>query len=466
MITIEKILIELKSHGVSEKKLKEVQKAYILAADIHNGQYRQSGEPYIIHPLNVAKNLLDMEIYDPDTISAALLHDTLEDAKIDFKKEDIARKINPTVAELVDGVTKMRRMQFSTKEEQSLANIRKITNGLSKDVRIILIKLADRLHNMRTLQYKSPEKQRENAIETKELFVPLALSIGAYQIKSELEDLSLMYTDPDVFQRITYEKKKLEDQRKEYLLMIKTKISDILKYNNIPNEILFRTKNICTTYQKILQGYKLENIYDLFYLKVLVNELDDCYRTLGLIHQEYPHINGRFKDYISNPRTNLYRSLHTTVAVDDKPTKIKIRTHDMDKVTAYGVSALWNIKNGMNQEETQDFIKERIPFVKSLMQIDETSKDDYEFIKKAKTNLLTEHVYVYDGGEIVELPAGSTALDFVYHTRPNLVDKLTNIIVNGKIVSDDYILQNTDSLEIKVTNKTDTIKQYVKLKNN
>ena len=244
MITVEKILIELQSHGVSEKKLKEVQKAYILAADIHNGQYRQSGEPYIIHPLNVAKNLLDMEIYDPDTISAALLHDTLEDAKIDFKKEDIARKINPTVAELVDGVTKMRRMQFSTKEEQSLANIRKITNGLSKDVRIILIKLADRLHNMRTLQYKSPEKQRENAIETKELFVPLALSIGAYQIKSELEDLSLMYTDPDVFQRITYEKKKLEDQRKEYLLMIKTKISDILKYNNIPNEILFRTKNI------------------------------------------------------------------------------------------------------------------------------------------------------------------------------------------------------------------------------
>ncbi len=248
--------------------------------------------------------------------------------------------------------------------------------------------------------------------------------------------------------------------------MIKTKISDILKYNNIPNEILFRTKNICTTYQKILQGYKLENIYDLFYLKVLVNELDDCYRTLGLIHQEYPHINGRFKDYISNPKTNLYRSLHTTVAVDDKPTKIKIRTHDMDKVTAYGVSALWNIKNGMNHEDTQEFIKEKIPFVKSLMYIDETSKNDYEFIKNAKTKLLTDHVYVYDGGEIVELPAGSTALDFVYQTRPNLVDKLTNIIVNGKIVSDDYVLQNTDSLEIKVTNKTDTIKQYLKLRKN
>ena len=466
MITVEKILIELQSHGVSEEKLKEVQKAYTLAADIHNGQYRQSGEPYISHPLNVAKNLLDMEIYDPDTISAALLHDTLEDAKIDFTKEDIAREINPTVAELVDGVTKMRRMEFSTKEEQTLANMRKITNGLSKDVRIILIKLADRLHNMRTLQYKSPEKQRENAIETKELFVPLALSIGAYQIKSELEDLALMYIDPEIFKEITNEKQQLEEVYKDYLLEVKDKIYIILNSKNIPNEILFRTKNICTTYQKKIQGYKLENIYDLFYLKVLVNEVDECYRSLGIIHQLYPHINGRFKDYISNPRTNLYRSLHTTVAVNGKATKIKIRTHDMDKVTAYGVSALWNIKNGMSQEETQDFIKERIPFVKSLMQIDETSKDDYEFIKKAKTNLLTNHVYVYDGGEIVELPAGSKAIDFVYQTRPNLVDKLTDIIVNGKKVSDDYVLQNTDSVEIKVTNKSETIKQYVKLRKN
>ena len=193
MVTIDEIVNELKKQEVNKEKLDEVKKSYNLAVDIHSGQFRQSGEPYIIHPLNVAKNLLDMEIYDPDTISAALLHDTIEDAKIDFTKEDIAREINPTVAQLVDGVTKMRRMQFSTKEEQSLANIRKITNGLSKDVRIILIKLADRLHNMRTLQYKTPKKQIENAIETKELFVPLALSIGAYQIKSELEDLSLMY---------------------------------------------------------------------------------------------------------------------------------------------------------------------------------------------------------------------------------------------------------------------------------
>lgn len=449
MITIENIIKTLKEQGVSDDKIEEVNKSFLLASEIHKDQYRQSGEPYITHPLNVAKNLLDMEVYDTNAICAALLHDTIEDAKDDFSKEDIKRIINADVAELVDGVTKMRRINFVTKESQRLANTRKITNGLSKDVRIILIKLADRKHNMETLEFKRPEKQQENAIETMELFVPLALSIGAYKIKSELEDLSLMYIEPDDFKKISEEKKKIEEQKKEYLVEMKYKISEILKQKNIPNDILLRTKNICTTYKKILQGYKLENIYDLFYLKILVEEVDDCYRTLGLVHGEYPHINGRLKDYISNPRTNLYKSLHTTVAVDDKPTKVKIRTHDMDKVTAYGVPALWNIKNGMTQKETQTFIRESIPFVRDLMQIDKTSKSDLDFISKAKKKLLTEHVYVYDGGEIVELPAGATAMDFVYETHPELTDYIENIIVNGKIVPSTQVLENMDGVEVK-----------------
>ena len=258
-----------------------------------------------------------------------------------------------------------------------------------------------------------------------------------------------MYIEPDDFKKITEEKKKIEEQKKEYLEEMKYKISEILKQKNISNDILLRTKNICTTYKKILQGYKLENIYDLFYLKILVEEVDDCYRTLGLVHGEYPHINGRLKDYISNPRTNLYKSLHTTVAVDDKPTKVKIRTHDMDKVTAYGVPALWNIKNGMTQKETQTFIRESIPFVRDLMQIDKTSKSDFDFISKAKKKLLTEHVYVYDGGEIVELPAGATAMDFVYETHPELTDYIENIIVNGKIVPSTQVLENMDGVEVK-----------------
>lgn len=463
MITIEDILEELKKHNETEQDLENVKKSFHLASDIHKNQFRQSGEPYIIHPLNVAKNALNMEIYDADTICACLLHDTIEDGE-DFSKEDIARIINPTVSELVDGVTKMRRMNFSTKEEQVLANTRKITNGLSKDVRIILIKLADRLHNMETLDFKKAEKQRENAVETMEIFVPLALSIGAYKIKSDLEDLALKYIEPDAYKQISYQKQKLQEQKKEHLEEIKYKINEILKAKEIPSQILLRTKNICTTYKKILEGYELENIYDLFYLKILVEEVDDCYRTLGLVHGEYPHINGRLKDYISNPKTNLYQSLHTTVSANSIPTKVKIRTYDMDKVTAYGVSALWNIKNGMTKEETQEYIKKHIPFIKVLMEIDENSKNNYDFISQANKRLFTEHIYVYDKDRTIELPYGSTAFDFICTIYPELIDKPVDIIVNEKVVGQDYDLNNTDRVEVirKVIDKRTSLEKVLK----
>ncbi len=463
MITIEDILEELKKHNATEQDLENVRKSFHLASDIHKNQFRQSGEPYIIHPLTVAKNALNMEIYDADTICACLLHDTIEDGE-DFSKEDIARIINPTVSELVDGVTKMRRMNFSTKEEQVLANTRKITNGLSKDVRIILIKLADRLHNMETLDFKKAEKQRENAIETMEIFVPLALSIGAYKIKSDLEDLALKYIEPDAYKQISYQKQKLQEQKKEHLEEIKYKINEILKAKEIPSQILLRTKNICTTYKKILEGYELENIYDLFYLKILVEEVDDCYRTLGLVHGEYPHINGRLKDYISNPKTNLYQSLHTTVSANSIPTKVKIRTYDMDKVTAYGVSALWNIKNGMTKEETQEYIKKHIPFIKVLMEIDENSKNNYDFISQANKRLFTEHIYVYDKDRTIELPYGSTAFDFICTIYPELIDKPVDIIVNEKVVGQDYDLNNTDRVEVirKVIDKKTSLEKVLK----
>ena len=463
MITIEDILEELQKHNATEQDLENVKKSFHLASDIHKNQFRQSGEPYIIHPLNVAKNALNMEIYDADTICACLLHDTIEDGE-DFSKEDIARIINPTVSELVDGVTKMRRMNFSTKEEQVLANTRKITNGLSKDVRIILIKLADRLHNMETLDFKKAEKQRENAVETMEIFVPLALSIGAYKIKSDLEDLALKYIEPDAYKQISYQKQKLQEQKKEHLEEIKYKINEILKAKEIPSQILLRTKNICTTYKKILEGYELENIYDLFYLKILVEEVDDCYRTLGLVHGEYPHINGRLKDYISNPKTNLYQSLHTTVSANSIPTKVKIRTYDMDKVTAYGVSALWNIKNGMTKEETQEYIKKHIPFIKVLMEIDENSKNNYDFISQANKRLFTEHIYVYDKDRTIELPYGSTAFDFICTIYPELIDKPVDIIVNEKVVGQDYDLNNTDRVEVirKVIDKKTSLEKVLK----
>ena len=450
MISIENILLRLKEHGVEEEKLEEVLKSYKIAEEIHKNQYRQSGEPYIIHPLNVANNLLDMEIYDSDTICAALLHDTIEDAEEDFTKEDIKELINEEVAELVDGVTKMRRMNFSTKNDQTLANTRKIINGLTKDVRIILIKLADRLHNMETLEFKTPEKQLENAFETMQLFVPLSNTIGAYQVKNKLEDLSLKYIEPEEFKRIEEQKNKLQEKEKEYLKEMGCKIQAILNEKEIPNDIIFRTQTISTVFKKIKRGYKIENIYDLFYLKILVDEIEDCYKTLCIVHQNNPPINGRFKDYIFNPRTNLYQSLHTTVSdANGKLIKTKIRTFDMDKVAAYGIPAQWIIKDAKTKEETQENLREKCQFAKKLIELDESFDDNADFFREINSELLTEHVYAYNhSGEIIELPSGSTALDFACQVFPDLLDKMTGVLVNGKEVSLGYILKNNDRVQI------------------
>ena len=453
MLGVDDIIFKLRSRGVSEEKLEEVKKSYDLAFSIHSGQYRESGEPYIVHPLNVAYNLLEMEVYDSDTICAALLHDTIEDAVDDFSKEDIERIINKDVADLVDGVTKISRLNFYTKNEQQLANIRKIINGLNKDLRIVLIKLSDRLHNMRTLDYKTEEKRRENALETMELFVPLALTLGAYKIKSELEDLSLMYTEPDEYNRIKEKKESLALVEKEYLEEMKEKIQAILSYRDISNDILLRTKNICTTYKRIKQGYKLENIYDLFYLKILVNEVDDCFQTLAVVHGSYPPINGRFKDYIFNPRTNFYQSLHTTVTDSNgKMVKVKMRTFDMDKISAYGLSALWNIKDGKTIDETQDYLREKCQFSKKLAELDEAASDNAEFFEFVSSELLSEHVYVYsNNGDIIELPSGSTVMDFACQVFPNDLDHMSGIIVNEKEVLPNYVLNNNDRVEIIVS---------------
>lgn len=450
MITIFTITEELKKHNVPEEKLNEINKAYLLAAEIHKNQFRQSGEPYIIHPLNVAYNLIKFEVYDPDTISAALLHDTVEDAEFDFTIEDVAKIINPTVAELVDGVTKMRRMNFSTKTNQNQANMRKILNGLTKDVRIILIKLADRLHNMETLEYKTPEKQLENATETMKLYVPLALTIGAYRIKNALEDLSLKYIDPEEFKKISEQKDYLQETYDVMLKEMAEKISEMLNRKIIPHEIIFRMQTINSIYKRLKKGYKVENIYDLFYLKILVEDTDACFRTLNIIHEINPPLNGRFKDYIHNPKTNFYRSLHTTVSnKNNSLVKVKIRTPEMDKIAAFGIPAYWNIKGGKTIEETQEMIRDKCQFAKKLNEIDGTT-DDEVFAFLTDGELLTEHVYVYThNGENIELPFGSTCLDFVCQMYPELLDKVTGVLVNGKDdVPLNYQLHNNDRVQI------------------
>ena len=455
VVSIDYIIKRLKEKNVSEEELLKVKKAYKLALEIHAGVVRESGEPYIIHPLSVAINLIDeMDVYDVDTICAALLHDTIEDAKFDFSKEDIAREISQDCATIVDGVTKMRRMNFSDKASQNRANFRKILTSFNVDSRIIIVKLADRLHNMRTLQFKKENKQKDNARETLNVYVPLALAIGAYQIKNELEDLSLMYLQPDEYKRITEDRENLKVEAKKYLDEIKDKIDYLLKTRGIPSDIIFRAHTINSIYKRIQQGYKIENIYDLFYLKVITDEINACYAILGIIHGEYKPINGRFKDYINNPKTNYYQSLHTTVITPYGYTKIKIRTEDMNRVAAHGIPALWSIDNGMTIESCQEMIRERCQFAKKIDEIDKSASDDIKFENLINDELLTEHIYVYSaGGVIIELPAGSTAADFAVQVNPDLIDKMTGVLVNGIEVPFKTKLNNNDLVQIITNSK-------------
>ncbi|MBQ9019295.1 MAG: bifunctional (p)ppGpp synthetase/guanosine-3',5'-bis(diphosphate) 3'-pyrophosphohydrolase [Bacilli bacterium] len=458
-ISIELIVRELKNHGISKEKIEEVYKAYLLADRIHKDQKRETGEYYINHPLNVAYNVLKMGVYDPDTISAALLHDTIEDAEFDYTKESIAVSINPTVAELVDGVTKMRSINFATKDEEIVANTRKLINGLTKDVRIIIVKLADRLHNMNTMSKKKPKKQKENAIETLDFFVPIAIAIGAYKVKNELEELSFKYIQPEVYKEINDRREQLRIKNQKLLEEMADKIRNKLKDKGIECEIVFRTQSMYTIYKKIQKGYKIENQYDLNYFKILVETIDDCYRVLGTVHSCYSPINGRFKDYICNPRTNNYQSLHTTVSdKHGKFVKIKVRTREMDKIDAYGIPAYWDIDNydnvadleyGKTIEETNKIIRKKCQFAKKLIELDESLHDNVDFFDTIQKVLLTDHVYAYtDNGQTIELPVGSTALDFACEVFPEKLDTITSIVVNGIEVAPNYVLKNNDRVQI------------------
>ena len=444
-ITLQDLLNKLREYNPEEVEI--VKRAYEYADTLHKGQMRQSGEPYISHPLNVAYILTDMHA-DRDTICAGLLHDTLEDTNI--TKEDIAHDFNQNVANLVDGVTKLSKMNFFSKQDQNYANTRKIITGIKEDVRIIIIKLADRLHNMRTLQFKSGFKQKENALETMEIFVPLAYYIGAYRIKSELEDLSLQYLKSDMYKKIEERKLRLEESSNDCLKEMSYKIETLLNDKNIPNEIKIRTKNIYGIYKGLNEGHKLSDIHDLLALKIMVDEVENCYRTLYLIHNEYHPINDKFKDYICNPKTNMYQSLHTTVfGPDDRLIQTQIRTFDMDKVASFGLTAYWDEQKGKARDVMQDDLKQKFQFFKSLTEINSMFGDNQQFVNQVKNELFADKVYVYTTkGDIIELPKGATPIDFAYKIHTDIGNTMVGVFVNDEFVPIDYALKNKDRVRI------------------
>ena len=443
-LTLNDLLAKVAEYNI--ENLEIVKKAYYYAEELHRGQKRQSGEDYIVHPLNVAYILAEMYA-DKDTICAALLHDTLEDTEI--TKEQIAKDFNETVSYLVDGVTKISRMNFSTKEEQNMANTRKIITSMRNDIRIIIIKLADRLHNMRTLQYKSEDKQKENSQETLLLYVRLADRIGLHVLKRELEDLSLQYINNDEYNRIKEMRLKVAEDSKECIQEMLGTINDLLNNQNIPHEEMVRIKNIYGIYKKIQRGYRLTEIHDLLSLKVIVDNINDCYPKLRWIHWKYKPINRKFKDYISVCKPNGYQSLHTTIFGEDgRLVQTQIRTPQMNQVASYGLAANWgdypeNANLVMQQEwKTND------PFYDSLVEIDSQYANDKEFVDQVYRELLGDRISVYTQTGKLELPKGATPIDVAYNIHTEVGNNMVGAIINGKEAEIGKQLKQNDNVRI------------------
>ncbi len=453
-ITINDLISKFKLYNNNEEDIDLINRAYDYAYKKHFGVKRISGDDYITHPLNVAMILTDINA-DADCMAAALLHDTIEDT--DSTKEEIAKLFGSEVSLLVDGVTKINRLHFSNAGEQMAANQRKILVGLSEDVRVIIIKLADRLHNMRTLYVMPEERQKKKARETLEILTPVADRLGINKIKSELEDLSLRYLKPDAYFDILEKlnaKKTEMDKDVEKML---NDVSTLLTEHNINHEIFGRSKSVYSIYKKMQKGKKFNDIYDILALRVIVDTESECYLVLGLIHSKYKPVPNRFKDYIAMPKTNLYQSLHTTVfGVEGKLFEIQIRTHEMHKIAEYGIASHWTYKaKGGSVKTVKDSMEHKLQIFRSIMELNEDSSSPEEFINSIKQDVLTtDSIYVYTPkGDVLELPAASTPIDFAYKVHTEVGNSVVGAIVNDSIVPLDYHLKTGDIIKIN-TSKT------------
>ncbi|MDR1117078.1 MAG: bifunctional (p)ppGpp synthetase/guanosine-3',5'-bis(diphosphate) 3'-pyrophosphohydrolase [Oscillospiraceae bacterium] len=426
-----------------------IKKAYEYARDSHAGQMRKSGEPYIIHPLEVAKIIFEMGM-DEDSMISALLHDVIEDTEYGY--EDIKREFGQSVATIVDGVTKLTRVQYTYKEDEQMENLRKMLLAMAKDIRVILIKIADRLHNMRTSEYWDEQKRRDKALETMEIYAPLAHRLGIQRIKSELEDLALKCLDPVGYKEITDELSEREANHQNFLAHIKENLSEKLVEYGIKAEIQSRIKHVYSIYRKMYNQQKaMYEIYDLYAVRIVVDEMVDCYNVLGIVHDVYKPIPGRFKDYISTPKPNLYKSLHTTViGREGMPFEVQIRTWEMHHTAEYGIAAHWKYKSGVQGGVSLD---QKLEWVRRLLETQEDADAD-EFIRTLKIDMFADEVFVFTPkGDVINLPAGATPIDFAYAIHSAVGNRMTGAKVNGKIATYDYLLQNGDIVEI-ITSKT------------
>lgn len=426
-----------------------VKKAYETAHNAHTGQLRVSGEEYIHHPLGVAKILADMQI-DAVTISAALLHDVVEDTT--YTLDELEKMFSKEIATLVDGVTKLNRIEYKSKEEQQLENYRKMFLAMAKDIRVVLIKLADRLHNMRTLKYMPEHKQRRIARETLEIFAPLAHRLGISSIKWELEDRSFRFLEPEKYYELGEKVKQKRRQREQLVSESIQTLYERLNAVSIKAEIQGRPKHFYSIYKKMLKGNKeLGEIYDLSAIRVIVETVKDCYGALGVVHALWKPLPGRFKDYIAMPKSNMYQSLHTTViGIDGQPLEIQIRTWDMHRTSEYGIAAHWRYKEG--GKSTDKEFEQKLSWLRQLLEWQQDLRDPREFMEQLKLDVFADEVFVFTPrGDVIDLPAGSVPIDFAYRIHTDVGHRCVGARVNGKIVPLEYKLVNGDIVEIITT---------------
>ena len=421
-----------------------VEKAYRIAKDAHKDQVRKSGEPYIIHPLWVGIILADLEM-DKETIVAGMLHDAVEDTAMTLG--DITREFGEEVALLVDGVTKLGQLSYSQdKLEVQAENLRKMFLAMAKDIRVIIIKLADRLHNMRTLEFMTPAKQQEKARETMDIYAPIARRLGISKIKTELDDLSLKYWKPDVYNQLVKDLNERKTEREEFVQQIVAEVTKHMENAHIKAKVYGRVKHFFSIYKKMVnQNKTLDQVYDLFAVRIIVDTVKDCYAALGVIHEMYTPIPGRFKDYIAMPKPNMYQSLHTTLmGPSGQPFEIQIRTEEMHKTAEYGIAAHWKYKEGADAAKSMASQEEKLNWLRQILEWQRDMSDNREFLSllKGDLDLFADDVYCFTpNGDVKNLPNGSTPVDFAYAIHSAVGNKMVGARVNGKLVNIDYKIQ-------------------------